>query len=69
MIMRKGQLYRCQNPSCGGEIRVEKATIDGFSSPICCCGAEMIRPYEPPAMRRVQATPELIALLKRRQED
>jgi hypothetical protein len=69
MIMGKGQLYRCQNPDCAAEVRVEKPSIDGFSQPICCCGAEMNRLYEPPALRKIKATPEIIAALKQKKEE
>lgn len=67
MLMVKGEVYRCQNPSCRAEVRVERDSTDGFSSPICCCGAEMKKPYEPPRLRRIEPTPEIIALLKQKQ--
>jgi len=53
-IMRPGQVYRCQNPRCGAEIRVNKESTDGLSNPICCCGAQMRRLYEPPALRKFE---------------
>ncbi len=69
MLLVKGDVYVCQNPRCRAEVRVERESIDGFTSPICCCGAEMKRAYEPPAVRRVTPTPEIIALLKQKLED
>jgi len=66
MIMGKGQLFRCENPRCEAEIRVEKESIYGFTNPICCCGAEMKTAYEPPAIRKIEATPEIIDLLNRK---
>jgi CheY-like chemotaxis protein len=53
-VMRKGHVYRCQNPDCGAEIRVKKESIAGLSNPICCCGAQMTRAYEPPALIKVK---------------
>lgn len=52
--MRKGHVYRCQNPDCGAEMRVKKESSAGLSNPICCCGAQMTRVYEPPALMKVQ---------------
>jgi DNA-binding NarL/FixJ family response regulator len=57
-ILRKGHVYRCQNPDCGAEIRVKKESIAGFSNPICCCGAQMTRVYEPPALRKFEPRSE-----------
>lgn len=68
MILQKGRVYRCQNPRCGAEVRVEKESIDGFSIPVCCCGAQMVRRYEPPSFERRDATPELTALPHREQD-
>ena len=51
-IMRKGHVYRCQNPHCGAEIRVKRESTAGLSNPVCCCGAQMTRVYEPPALIR-----------------
>jgi CheY-like chemotaxis protein len=53
-LMRRGHLYRCQNPGCGAEIRVKKESAAGLSNPICCCGAQMQRIYEPPALRKFE---------------
>jgi hypothetical protein len=64
MLMRKGQVYRCQNPRCGAELQVERESADGFSNPICCCGAEMARQYDAPALRKVKPSPEVMVLLK-----
>ncbi len=68
MHMVKGEVYRCQNPACRAEVRVERESTDGFSMPICCCGAEMKKPYEPPRIRRIEPTPEIIALLQEEQK-
>lgn len=38
--------------------------MDGFSSPICCCGAEMAVRYDAPAMKKVEPSPEVMVLLK-----
>lgn len=64
MIVRKGRVYRCQNSRCGAELKIERESIDGFSNPICCCGAEMARRYDAPAFKRLECSPEVIALLK-----
>jgi hypothetical protein len=64
MIMRQGQVYRCQNPRCGAELQVERESLDGFSNPICCCGAEMTRRYDAPALRKAEPSAEVLVLLK-----
>jgi hypothetical protein len=66
MVMRKGQVFRCQNPNCRAEIRVEKDSIEVVANPRCGCGAEMKKPYAAPALRRLEPRPELIALLERK---
>jgi DNA-binding NtrC family response regulator len=63
-IMRKRQLYRCQNPHCGAELQVERESFEGFANPTCRCGAEMARRYEAPALRKVERSPEVVVLLK-----
>jgi len=68
MIMLKGHRYRCQNPRCEAEVRVEKESTDGFSLPICCCGAQMVRKYDAPAFQKAKAKPELIAQLGQKQK-
>jgi len=68
MIMQKGRAYHCQNPRCGAQVRVEKESMDGFSTPVCCCGAQMVRKYEPPAFKKTKATPELVAALSRKEK-
>lgn len=69
MILRRGQMYRCQNRICGAEVRVERGSIDGSYSPTCCCGAVMKKPYEPPTLRKIKPTPELINLFNRKQPE
>jgi len=48
MILRKGQIYRCQNAECRAEIEVVKDSIEAVSNPRCCCGFEMKRAYTIP---------------------
>jgi hypothetical protein len=64
MIMRMGQIYRCQNEQCRAEIKVTKDSIEGDSNPRCCCGAEMKKPYSTPILRRLETTAELTALFR-----
>lgn len=64
MIMRKGQVYRCQNPNCRAEIQVARDSIESSSNPRCCCGAEMKKPYVAPTLRVLHPAPELVALFK-----
>lgn len=64
MIMQKGQVYLCQNPRCGAELEVERQSTSGFSNPICCCGSEMTKQYDTPALRKIESSPEVMALLK-----
>jgi len=49
--MTKGQVYRCQNPACGSEFVVTKASLEASANPKCCCGSEMKKPYNPPVVR------------------
>jgi len=55
MIMTENQIFRCQNRSCGCEIRVIKSAIEGNSNPRCCCGGEMKKPYMAPVLREVSS--------------
>jgi hypothetical protein len=64
MIMVKGQIYCCQNPRCRAEIQVVRDSIEGESVPTCCCGAKMKKPYSRPVFKRLEATPELVALFE-----
>jgi hypothetical protein len=64
MIMLKGQVYRCQNKQCGAETVVAKESVKGDSTPRCCCGAQMKRPYTKPTLTRLEPTAELIELFK-----
>lgn len=44
MALQEGQIWKCWNPDCGGEVRVIKSARAGKegSLPIrCCCGNEM----------------------------
>lgn len=56
MILRNGQIYRCQNRQCRAEIEVTKESIEGESNPRCCCGAEMKKPYTAPVLRALKAS-------------
>lgn len=69
MIMLKGEVYRCQNPSCRAEVRVEKESRENSSNPICCCGTQMKKPYEPPRLSTLEPTPELISLFERQRKE
>jgi hypothetical protein len=62
VTMTVGQQYCCQNLECGCEIVVSKSSTEADANPRCCCGAEMKKPYSPPAVRKVDASdPRLIA--------
>lgn len=44
MAMRKGEIYRCPDKSCGCEIQVTMGAREGSGgdlSPRCCCGRDM----------------------------
>lgn len=69
MILEEGQIYQCKNPSCKAEVRVQRESVDGNANLNCCCGAQMECRYDPPRFRRVKPTPELIALLKAKQDE
>jgi hypothetical protein len=49
--MRRGAVYRCQNPGCRAEIEVTRDSVEGPSNPRCCCGAEMKKRYTKPVLR------------------
>jgi hypothetical protein len=51
--MTVGQQYRCQNLECGCEIVVSESSAEAEANPRCCCGAEMKKPYSPPAVRKL----------------
>jgi hypothetical protein len=55
MLMSEGQIYCCQNRACGCEVRVTKMSIESGQNPRCCCGAEMKKPYTPPALRELKS--------------
>jgi hypothetical protein len=61
MTMRVGQLYRCQNPDCGCEIDVTKASMEVHANPRCCCGEQMKKPYEEPVLKRLDTQPRVFA--------
>lgn len=44
MPLKKGERYRCPEPSCGCEIEVTKGAPEscgGTAQPRCCCGRDM----------------------------
>ncbi len=44
MAMRKGEIYRCPDGSCGCEIQVTAGAQEGGGgdlAPRCCCGRDM----------------------------
>jgi hypothetical protein len=46
MALQKGEVYRCPDPDCGGEITVTKGAAPGKGgslNPRCCCGKEMMQ--------------------------
>ena len=65
MVMRKGQLYRCQNRGCGAEIEITKDSIEGKSNPKCCCGTEMKKPYTKPVLTELRKDEAVSAELLR----
>jgi hypothetical protein len=49
--MAKGQRFICQNPECGCEMDVTKASlVEATSNPRCGCGVEMKKPYVKPTV-------------------
>jgi hypothetical protein len=57
MTITAGMRLRCQNPDCGCEIEVHRASKKAESNPrCCCCGAEMKRTYAKPALRELDDT-------------
>jgi len=53
--MAKGQQFVCQNPQCGCEMVVTKASlIEATSNPRCGCGVEMKKRYVKPAVTTLQ---------------
>jgi hypothetical protein len=66
MILQKGQVFRCQNKQCSAEMQITKDSIEGESNPKCCCGAEMKKAWTTPLLTRLEETPELLDLFKRK---
>jgi predicted nucleic acid-binding Zn ribbon protein len=62
--MIEGRVYRCQNRSCGCEIKVVKPSVHAASNPRCSCGAEMKKPYTKPAVRVLDEPVAAFANLK-----
>ena len=58
MSTTEEQVYRCQNRTCGCEMRVTKPSLETDLNPRCCCGAEMKKPYTKPELRILQSKPE-----------
>jgi hypothetical protein len=56
MTMTVGQRYVCVDPHCGCEIEVTKTSMEADANPRCCCGEQMKKPYEKPALKRVHAS-------------
>jgi hypothetical protein len=59
MLMSEGQIYRCQNRTCGCEVVVTKTSAEGDLNPHCCCGSEMKKPYMRPVFRKLPSQPLL----------
>jgi hypothetical protein len=53
MTMTENQIFRCQNRSCGCEVRVIRPSVEARANPRCCCGTEMKKPYTRPIFTRV----------------
>jgi hypothetical protein len=62
--MTEGQVYHCQNRTCGSEIVVTKASLEASANPRCGCGAEMKKPYSPPVLRMLDPDDELVSRLE-----
>jgi hypothetical protein len=46
MPWKKGEVYRCPDPSCGCEVTVMKEPKPGMGgdrAPTCCCGKAMTK--------------------------
>jgi hypothetical protein len=44
MAWNKGEIYRCPDPECGGEIRVARTRLEpggAVFAPTCSCGRPM----------------------------
>ena len=53
MEMTENQIFICQDRNCRCEVRVIKASTAAVTNPLCCCGAEMKKPYTPPVLREI----------------
>ena len=51
-----GQVYKCTNLICRGEVKIIRLSADGRQNPRCGCGAEMKKPYSPPVLRELPST-------------
>jgi len=66
--MTEGQVYRCQNPDCRREIRVNRASVEPDLNPRCSCGAEMKKPYDKPVLRTLNSKIETLTGSKTNRE-
>lgn len=64
MILRMGQVLRCQNRQCRAEIQVIKDSVEGKSNPMCCCGGEMKKLWITPFLSRFRETAEMADLFR-----
>jgi hypothetical protein len=65
-MMTLGQRYICQNPLCRSEIEVTRASAEASGNPICCCGAEMKKPYTSPVFRELSEQPVVFAFVQKK---
>jgi len=55
MRLRDGERWRCTNRECRSEILVTKTgDMEGRTTPRCCCGGEMKKPYEAPRITKIE---------------
>jgi hypothetical protein len=61
-FMNERQTYRCD--SCNCEAKFIRSSADDRTNPRCKCGAQMKKFYSKPAVRRMSAEIETIAVAK-----
>ena len=60
MRLTPGGHWKCTNPECGAEIIVALAAkIEGSANPRCCCGSDMKKHYQRPALTKITEPAEI----------
>jgi hypothetical protein len=60
MRLRERERWRCTNRECRSEILVTKTgEIEGQTTPRCCCGGAMKKPYNAPKITKIESPDDM----------